>query len=46
MVFDSDNNCPDCKFPHSVEANVGQEEIPEAKIAKIIGENTSRLVKV
>jgi hypothetical protein len=29
-----------------VEANVGQEEIPEAKIAKIIGENTSRLVKV
>ncbi len=46
MVFDSDNNYPDCKFPHSVEANVGQEEIPEAKIAKIIGENTSRLVKV
>ena len=27
MVFDSDNNYPDCKFPHSVEANVGLGEI-------------------
>ncbi|MEE8076495.1 MAG: hypothetical protein V3T60_12815 [Candidatus Binatia bacterium] len=46
MIFASDNNHPDCKFPHSVEANVGLEEIPEARMAKIIGENTSRLVKI
>ncbi len=46
MVFDSDNNTPDCKFPHSVEANVGQEEISEARMAKLIGENTSRFFKI
>ncbi len=46
MIFASDKNHPDCKFPHSVEANVGRAEIPEARMAKIIGENKSRLFKI
>lgn len=43
LVFASDYNHVDCKFPHTVEAVKRQEEIPENVMPKIMGENAAKL---
>jgi hypothetical protein len=46
LVFASGYIHCDCKFPYSVEAIVRRGKIPEARMAKIIGENTASLYKI
>ncbi len=43
LVFASDDNHPDCKFPHAAEAVARREEIGEGTLQKGMGKNAARL---
>lgn len=43
LLFASDYNHSDCKFPPTVEAVTQRGEIPESTLAKLMGKNASRL---
>jgi predicted TIM-barrel fold metal-dependent hydrolase len=43
LVFASDYNHSDSKFPHTVESVTRREDIPPKLMAKIMGENAARL---
>lgn len=46
LIFASDYNHPDSKFPGSVQAVTRREGIPQTTMAKIMGENAARLYKI
>jgi hypothetical protein len=43
LIFASDYNHSDSKFPHTVKSVTGREDIPPSLMAKIMGENAARL---
>ena len=46
LVFASDYNHSDSKFPDTVKSVISREDIPPALMAKIMGENAARLYRV
>jgi hypothetical protein len=46
LVFASDYNHPDARFPEAVKAVTGRQGIPAAVLPKIMGENAAKLYRL